>query len=83
MVCAEDVSVGALEVCIRDAAGGLLREVTLFDIYRGAGIQTGCKSVAFSLVLRADDRSLKSEEADATMQSIVSALAEKLGARLR
>lgn len=83
VVCAEDVSVGALEACIRDAAGGLLREVTLFDIYRGAGIQTGCKSVAFSLVLRADDRSLTSDEADATMKNIVGALETKLGAHLR
>ncbi len=83
VVCAEPVTVGALESCIRDAAGGLLREVTLFDIYRGPGILPGCKSVAFSLVLRADDRSLTSEEADAAMQSIVGALADKLDAHLR
>ncbi len=83
VVCAESVTVGALSDCIRAAAGSILREVTFFDVYRGAGIPLGSKSVAFSLVLRADDRSLKSEEADATMQSIVSALAEKLGARLR
>ena len=83
VVCAESVTVGALEDCIRDAVGGLLREVTLFDIYRGAGIPTGSKSVAFSLVLRADDRSLTSEEADAAMKRIVAALDDKLGARLR
>ena len=83
VVCRESVTVGALEACIRDAAGGLLREVTLFDIYRGAGILPGSKSVAFSLVLRADDRSLTSEEADATMKNIVDALASKLDAHLR
>ena len=83
VVCKEPVTVGALEACIRDAAGGLLREVTLFDIYRGAGILPGSKSVAFSLVLRADDRSLTSEEADATMKNIVGALAAKLDAHLR
>ena len=83
VVCAESVTVGELERCIRDAAGGLLREATFFDVYRGAGIPLGSKSVAFSLVLRADDRSLKSEEADAAMADIVAALGEKLGARLR
>lgn len=83
VVCAEPVTVGALEACIRDAAGGLLREVTLFDIYRGPGILPGLKSVAFSLVLRADDRSLTSEEADTTMKDIVASLESKLDAHLR
>ena len=71
VVCKETVTVGDLEACIRGAAGGLLREVTLFDIYRGPGILAGLKSVAFSLVLRADDRSLTSEEADTTMKHII------------
>ncbi|MBR0312443.1 MAG: phenylalanine--tRNA ligase subunit beta, partial [Oscillospiraceae bacterium] len=83
VVCKEMVTVGDLEACIRDAAGGLLREVTLFDIYRGPGILAGLKSVAFSLVLRADDRSLTSEEADTTMKHIVDALAARLDAHLR
>ena len=77
------MTVGALEACIRDAAGEILREASLFDVYRGAGIGAGSKSVAFSLVFRADDRSLTSEEADAAMQRIVAALAERFGARLR
>jgi len=83
VVCAESVTVGALEECIRAAAGEILRETALFDVYRGPGIAPGSKSVAFSLVLRADDRSLTSEEADAAMKRIVAALDEKLGARLR
>ncbi len=83
VVCAEDVTVGALEACIRSAAGELLREVTLFDIYRGPGIASGCKSVAFSLALRADDRNLTGEEADATMKAIVAALESELDAHLR
>ena len=83
VVCAEAVTVGALEDCIRDAAGGLLREVTLFDIYRGAGILPAHKSVAFSLVLRSDERSLTSEEADETMKRIVDALSSRLDAHLR
>lgn len=83
VVCAEPVTVGALEDCIRAAAGGLLREATLFDVYRGPGILPGMKSVAFSLVLRADDRSLTSEEADAVMADIVASLEQEQDARLR
>ena len=83
VVCDEAVTVGALEDAIRKGAKGLLKEVTLFDIYRGAGIPGGKKSVAFSLVLRADDRSLTSEEADADVKSILETLEKDLGAVLR
>ena len=58
------VTVGAMESSIQAAAKGLLKDVTLFDIYEGAKLPTGKKSVAFNLVLRADDRSLTAQEAD-------------------
>ena len=83
VVCDEAVTVGALEDCIRRGAKGLLREVTLFDVYRGPGIPQGKKSAAFSLVLRASDRSLTSEEADADMSAILALLEQELDARLR
>ena len=83
VVCEEKVTVGELEECIRRGAKGLLKNVTLFDIYRGPGIAPGRKSVAFSLVLRADDRSLTGEEADADMKSILSLLESELDAHLR
>ena len=83
VVCDEAVTVGALEKAIRKGAKGLLKEVSLFDIYRGKGIDEGKKSVAFNLVLRADDRSLTSEEADEDVKSILEALEKDCGARLR
>jgi phenylalanyl-tRNA synthetase beta chain len=83
VVCDEAVSVGALEDCIRRGAKGLLKEVTLFDIYRGKGIDEGKKSVAFSLILRSDERSLTAEEADEDLQSILGLLERELGAVLR
>ena len=83
VVCDEAVTVGALKEGIRRGAQGLLKEVTLFDIYRGKGIPEGKKSVAFNLVLRADDRSLTSEEADADVASILSLVEQELGAVLR
>ena len=83
VVCAESVTVGALEDCIRRGAKGLLKDVSLFDIYRGPGVAIGKKSVAFNLVLRADDRSLTGEEADEDVQSILAALKADHNAVLR
>ncbi len=83
VVCDEAVTVGALETAIRKGAKGLLKDCKLFDIYRGKGVEEGKKSVAFNLVLRADDRSLTSEEADADVKHILETLEKELGAVLR
>ncbi len=83
LVCDESITVGALEKAIRKGAKGLLKEVKLFDIYRGTGIPEGKKSVAFNLILRSDERSLTNQEADEDVQSILATLKEELGAVLR
>ncbi len=83
VVCRNEVTVGALADCIRRGAKGLLKNAALFDIYQGAGIPEGCKSVAFNLTLRADDRSITSEEADEDIKSILELLKTELGAALR
>ncbi len=83
VVCDEAVTVGRLEETIKKGAKGLLKHVELFDIYRGPGIAPGKKSVAFSLTLRADDRSLTGEEADQDVKSILEALEKDCGAVLR
>ena len=83
VVCDEAVTVGQLEDCIRRGAKGLLKGVSLFDIYRGKGVPEGKKSVAFNLILRADDRSLTAAEADEDVASILALLKEELGAVLR
>ena len=83
VVCEEKITVGQLEDCIRSAGGKLIQQVSLFDIYRGKGVDEGKKSVAFNLVLRADDRSLTGEEADADVKKVLEALASQLGAVLR
>ena len=74
---------GALTACIRRAGGKLLRDTALFDVYRGTGIAAGSKSVAFSLTLRADDRSIVAAEADGEIKTILEALEKELGAVLR
>ena len=80
LVCDEGVTVGALEACITDAAGSLLREIQLFDIYRGTGIQSGKKSVAFSLTFRAEDRTLTDADIEPAMEEILRRLAASCNA---
>ena len=83
VVCAEAVTVAELEACIHEAGGKLLRQVRLFDIYRGKGIADGKKSVAFSLTLRADDRTLTDADSDSVITSVLSRLENELDAKLR
>jgi phenylalanyl-tRNA synthetase beta chain len=62
---------------------GLLEEVTLFDVYRGAQLPAGKKSVAVGLRLRAPDRTLTDSEADALIASVKDRLKASLGAEIR
>lgn len=68
---------------IRKSGGKLLRQVALFDVYRGGQVQEGCQSMAFSLTFRADDRTLTEEEVTVPIASIRESLAKIFGARLR
>ena len=83
LVCDEAVTVAQAESVISAAAGKLLRSVKLFDIYRGVGIPEGKKSMAFSLELRADDRTLTDADSEAVVSKVLKALQEKLDAVLR
>ena len=83
LVCDEAVTVAELENVIVSAGGKLLRNVKLFDIYRGKGIDQGKKSIAFSLELRADDRTLTDADSEGVVSKVLAALAEKLNAVLR
>ena len=83
LVCDEAVTVGALEACITKAAGPLLRSIRLFDIYRGPGIAEGKKSAAFSLELRADDRTLTDDDSTGVLNAVLDALKKELDVVLR
>ena len=83
VVCDASVTVAAIEDCIRRAGGQYLREVDLFDVYTGPGIPDGKRSTAYSLVLRSDEGTLKDEQADEAVSSILEALDRELGAVLR
>jgi phenylalanyl-tRNA synthetase beta chain len=79
----EEVEVGALVDAAREAAGELLREARVFDVYRGDQVGAGRKSVAIHLAFQSPERTLTEEEATAARERIVAALAERFGAELR
>ena len=83
LVCDEAMTVGMLEACIKKAGGKLLRSIQLFDIYRGPGIAPGKKRVAFSLELRADDRTLTDEDTTGVTNAVLEKLKNDLGVTLR
>ena len=83
LICDETVTVAEAEDVITAAAGKLLRGVKLFDIYRGTGVPEGKKSMAFSLELRADDRTLTDTDSEGVVTKVLTALKEKLNATLR
>ena len=83
VVCDEALTVAQAEKTITSAAGKLLRNVRLFDIYRGANLGEGKKSLAFSLELRADDRTLTDADTEPVISKVLAALAQECGATLR
>ena len=83
MICDEAVTVAQVENVIEKSAGKLLRNIRLFDIYRGTGIAEGKKSMAFSLELRADDRTLTDADSELVLSKVLAALKTELDAVLR
>ncbi len=82
LLCGDEMPVLVLEKAIKAAAGKICESVALFDVYKGAQIEAGKKSVAFNLTLRAADRTLNDEEINAAMEKVVAAVTE-LGAVVR
>jgi phenylalanyl-tRNA synthetase beta chain len=83
LVVGESVPVQALLDRVRDTAGALLREATVFDVYRGTGIETGRKSVAIGLNLQDVSRTLTDEETDAVVARVVADLERECHATIR
>jgi len=68
---------------LRRAGGALLASSDLFDVYTGDPLPSGSKSLAFSLDLRASDRTLRDEEAQQVVDRVVEELSRTFGATLR
>ncbi len=82
IICADELPAAELEKAIRRGAGKLLENVELFDVYKGKSIAEGKKSVAYTMTLRAPDRTLTVEECDRTVNKVLKELAA-IGAELR
>ena len=82
-VVADSVTDAELEAAIRESAGDLLEGLRLFDVYTGPQVGAGRKSLAYSLTLRAPDRTLSGEEAGAVRDRVVAFVGSAHGAELR
>ena len=82
LVADESVPAARVEAALRSGAGPLLEQLRLFDQYRGDQVEPGRRSLAYHLMLRAPDRTLTGDEADAVRDAAIAAAAE-VGAVLR
>ena len=82
VICDESLPVAAIEKAIQTHVGKILEKLELFDVYRGAQVPQGKKSVAYALILRAADRTLTVEECDKAMAAALEGLAA-IGAEIR
>lgn len=82
-VCDETLEAGEFVKVIAEAGGEITQDIKVFDVYRGAQLPEGRKSMAFNITLRAADRTLTDAEAEEIRSSIIQAVEQKLGATLR
>ncbi|HUP51493.1 MAG TPA: phenylalanine--tRNA ligase subunit beta [Longimicrobiales bacterium] len=83
LVVPEAVTAGTVSAMLRAGAGPLLESLELFDVFVGAGIPEGARSLAFRLRFRAPERTLKDREVDEAVQSALKRLEEELGVEPR
>jgi len=79
----EDVPAGAVQSLIGESGGFLLKDVRLFDVYRGDPVPEGKKSLAYALTFQAPDKTLRDAIVAKQVQRIVHRLKQELGAELR
>ncbi|MBI4126090.1 MAG: phenylalanine--tRNA ligase subunit beta [Deltaproteobacteria bacterium] len=79
----DTISTAHVEQLIREAGGKLIQRVRLFDLYRGKGVPSGKKSLAFCLRFGSDERTLTDEEVIKAHAAVVALVERNLGASLR
>jgi phenylalanyl-tRNA synthetase beta chain len=83
VVVRDEVAAGDLERAVRDAAGDLAEQVTLFDRFAGGSVPAGHASLALRIVYRAADRTLTDAEVDARHAQVVAQIQSRFGGNLR
>ena len=79
----DTISSRSIRDCVEKSAGGLLKQLQLFDVYTGKGVDSGRKSLALGLTLQEFSRTLNDTEIDALIERVLADLNNKLGATLR
>lgn len=79
----QEVSYSRLESVVRDATPHLLKELTVFDVYQGVGLEKGKKSIALGLSLQDTSHTLTDVEIDAVTARVIEHLTQRLDARIR
>jgi len=79
----DKVSAGELVAAVAATSKALIRDVRIFDIYTGAGIEAGRKSVAIGLILQETSRTLTDDDADGVMAAAIKKLQDEFAAELR
>ena len=82
MLMKKEIQAAQIEQAIEKCGGKILESYELFDIYEGAQIMTGFKSMAYSITFRAKDRTLEDAEVGKVMDKLIRTLSE-LGIELR
>lgn len=83
LVVDEAVTLDELRESVNLAAKGLLRELAVFDVYRGKGVEAGRKSIALGLILQETSRTLTDDEADAAVAAVIERVKGDLKAGIR
>jgi len=83
LIVKDEVTAGDLMACIKKNGGKFLEAVELFDVYKGKPLATDQKSLAFSMLFRAADRTLTDDEVGAAMQNVMDNAKKMFGAEIR
>ncbi len=83
VVAPESLPHAAVEAALRESAGETLEAVELFDVYTGPPLEAGMRNLAYTLILRAPDRTLTGEEVEAIIHRVHTALPARLPVTIR
>ena len=83
LVVDKDVEALSLAKVIKKACGNNLKDIEIFDVYEGKGIDSGKKSIAYSLTFSSQDKTLTDDEINPLFEKIIVAAGKEFGAMLR
>ena len=83
LIADDSVLAAQIEGIIKKKAGNIFESLTLFDVYKGKQVPEGKKSMAYSVVFRAEEKTLTDEDVNPVVDSILKALSDQLGVTLR